>query len=109
GLAWAATLAASLCTFAMAVHLVDVIRAGGPLSYEVGGWPAPYGIELAVDAFSALLLLIVTGASTIALLAARTSLDREIPAGRQHLFYTAWLMALAGLIGIVVAGDAFNL
>lgn len=109
GLAWAATLAASLCTFAMAVHLVDVIRAGGPLSYEVGGWPAPYGIELAVDAFSALLLLIVTGASTIALLAARTSLDREIPAGRQHLFYTAWLMALAGLIGIVVAGDAFNI
>ncbi len=109
GLAWAATVAASVCTFAMAVHLVSLARAGESLTYDLGGWPAPYGIELVVDAFAALLLLIVTGASTAALLVARTSLEREIPAARQPLFYTAWLLALGGLIGIVVAGDAFNI
>jgi multicomponent Na+:H+ antiporter subunit D len=109
GLAWAATTAASLCTFAIAIALVRAVSTDGRLSYAVGGWTAPYGIELAVDEFSALLLLIVTGASSIALLSARTSLDLEVHGTRQHLFYTAWLLALAGLIGIVVAGDAFNI
>ncbi|MDZ7669660.1 MAG: hypothetical protein U5Q16_09675 [Gammaproteobacteria bacterium] len=70
------------------------------MSYDMGGWPAPYGIELIVDAFSALLLVIVTGASTAALLVARGSLDTEICESRQHLFYTAWLLGLAGLAGI---------
>lgn len=108
GLAWAATTAASACSLAIAVRLAQYVRSEGPLSYSLGGWPAPYGIELVVDAFSALLLLIVTGASTLALLVSRQGLEREVPAHRQYLLYTAWLLALAGLSGIVVSGDAFN-
>lgn len=109
GLAWAAATAASLCTFVLAVALVDVARTGDVMRYEVGSWPAPYGIEMVVDSFSALILLIVTGASSIALLVAKKTLDFEVPKDRQHLFYTAWLLALAGLAGIVVSGDAFNI
>jgi len=109
GLAWAAATASSLCSFAVAVSLVAAVRDGGLQTYAVGSWVAPYGIELIVDEFSALLLLIVTGASSAALLVAHTSLGKEIAADRQHLFYTAWLLALAGLSGIVVSGDAFNI
>jgi multicomponent Na+:H+ antiporter subunit D len=109
GLAWAAATAASLCTFALSAAMVDVARSGETLRYEVGSWPAPYGIEMVVDAFSALLLLIVTGASSVALLVAKKSLDFEVQKDRQHLFYTAWLLALAGLAGIVISGDAFNI
>jgi multicomponent Na+:H+ antiporter subunit D len=109
GLAWAAATAASLFSFAVAVALVIAVRDTGLQSYAVGSWPAPYGIELIVDEFSALLLLIVTGASTGGLLIAHTSLKNEITDDRQHLFYTAWLLALAGLSGIVVSGDAFNI
>lgn len=108
-LAWAAATATSLCAFALAVSLAAAVRADGPLSYAVGSWPAPYGIELVVDAFTVLLLLIVTGASSCALLIARSSLDHEVRKDSQHLFYTAWLLALAGLLGIVVSGDAFNI
>ena len=75
----------------------------------MGCWPAPFGIELVVDAFSALLLLIVTGASSLALLAGAQSLDKDIDPTRQPLFYAAWLLALAGLAGILVTGDAFNI
>ena len=109
GLAWAAATAASAFSFAVAVALVRQVDDVGALNYEVGSWPAPYGIELVVDEFSALLLLIVTGASSIALLVAHNSLVKEIAEDRQHLFYTAWLLALAGLCGIVVSGDAFNI
>ena len=78
GLAWAAATAASLFSFAVAVALVIAVRDTGLQSYAVGSWPAPYGIELIVDEFSALLLLIVTGASTGGLLIAHTSLKNEI-------------------------------
>ncbi len=109
GLAWAACTAASAIAFVVAVELVLGVLDGGPSSYLMGSWPAPYGIELKVDALSALLLLTVTGASVLALMAGRESLDRQIDAGRQPYFYAAWLLALAGLSGIVVAADAFNI
>ena len=109
GLAWAASTMASVLTFAIAIQIVQGVLSGGPMSYLMGSWPAPYGIELMVDSFSALLLLVVTGASAFALISGRESLDSQIDAGRQPLFYAAWLLALAGLSGIVVAADAFNI
>jgi len=107
-LSWAVATAASICAFAIAVTLTAGILAEGELTYLMGSWPAPWGIELGVDAFSALMLLIVTGASSLALLAGVQSLDRDIEAERQPLFYAAWLLALAGLAGILVTADAFN-
>ncbi len=109
GLAWATATAASIFTFAIALMMTAGVLDGQTFSYQMGGWPAPYGIELRVDAFAALVLLVVSGASTIALLAGRKSLDADIEADRQPLFYAAWLLALAGLVGIPVAADAFNI
>ena len=109
GLAWAAATAASAVSFAIAVQLTAGVLGGQEYRYALGGWSAPYGIELLVDSFSALLLLIVTGASTLALLAGKSSVEREIESHRQPLFYSAWLLALAGLAGILVAADAFNI
>ena len=108
-LAWAAATAASVCAFAIAIALTREVLAGGEIQYFMGSWPAPYGIELGVDAMSALVLLVVTGASSIALLAGAQSLDREIEFERQPLFFAAWLLALAGLAGILVTADAFNI
>jgi multicomponent Na+:H+ antiporter subunit D len=109
GLAWAACTAASLLAFAIAVQLVLQVLGGEAATYLMGSWPAPYGIALRVDGLSALLLLTVTGASVLALAGGRESLDRQIEAVRQPYFYAAWLLALAGLSGIVVAADAFNI
>jgi multicomponent Na+:H+ antiporter subunit D len=109
GLPWAAATAGSLMALAIAVNLAAAVLAGQEVRYEMGGWAAPYGIELGVDAFSALLLLVVTGASSAALLAARRSIDDAIEAHRQPLFYAAWLLVLAGLAGILVSADAFNI
>ena len=108
GLAWAAASAASLMAFAIAIAITSMVLSGGALSYEMGGWPAPYGITLEIDALSALVLLLVTGASAITLLCGRASLAQNMDAGRQHLFFAAWLIVLAGLSGIAVTGDAFN-
>ena len=108
-LAWAAATATSLMAFAISVDLAMTATGGDVAIYQMGSWPAPYGIELRVDALSALLLLIVTGASSLALLGGRASLLAAVTEERGHYFFAAWLLALAGLVGIVVSADAFNI
>ena len=108
GLAWAAATAASLMAFAIAIALTLVVMEHGSVSYAMGSWPAPYGISLNIDALSAVVLLVVTGASALGLLAGRASLAAQIDEDRLFLFYAAWLVVLAGLSGITVTGDAFN-
>ena len=108
-LSWSVATVASLCAFAIAIALtLDVLEVGS-VHYLMGSWPAPFGIELGVDAFSALLLLIVTGASSLALIAGASSLQQQVESERQPLFYAAWLLALAGLCGILVTADVFNI
>lgn len=109
GMAWAAAVASSAMALAIAIALTNAVLHGDSVVYLMGSWPAPYGIELRVTTFSALLLLIVTGASTVTLVAGRNSIDAEIEHHRQPLFYAAWMLAVAGFVGIAVAGDAFNI
>jgi multicomponent Na+:H+ antiporter subunit D len=109
GLAWAGATAVALLSFWIALSMAVAVLQGAHFGYDMGGWQAPYGIELSVGGFSALVLVIVTGAGALSLLAARPSIDRQIEEGRQSLFYAAWLLALAGLAGIVVSADAFNI
>ncbi len=108
GLAWAAATLVSLMSFAIAVQLTILVLAGQVPGYFMGSWPAPFGIELRIDDFTALMLLVLTGASSVALIGGRMSIDSEIEAERQPLFYSAWSLALAGLSGIIVSADAFN-
>ncbi len=109
GLAWAGATAVALLSFAVALNMAIAISDGAHYRYDMGGWAAPYGIELSVGAFSSLILLIVTGAAATALLAGRASIDSQIEPDRQPMFYAAWLLALAGLAGIAVSADAFNI
>jgi multicomponent Na+:H+ antiporter subunit D len=109
GLAWAATTATSILALLISAALASGALSGEVQRYEMGAWAAPYGIELSVDSFGALLLLILSGASTLALLAGRASLDEQLEPERQPLFFSAWLLVLAGLSGILVSADAFNI
>ncbi len=109
GLAWAATAAVSTLTLIIAIEIASMTLGGQTLHYAMGGWEAPIGIVLEIDSFSALVLLVVAGANALAILAGRRSVDSEIEVHRQPMFYAAWLLSLAGLTGMVVSGDAFNI
>jgi len=106
---WACAALASGVSFAIAMLLALAASEVTAISYDVGSWPAPFGIELRITGFSALLLLIITGASTVALIAGKASLDADIAPARSQYFYAAWLLAVGGLVGIVASGDAFNI
>lgn len=108
-LPWLAATATSGLTFLIAVGLANQVLDSGTIEYALGNWPVPFGIGLVVSPFSALMVLIISGASLVALLAGRQSMDAEVPPENQSLLYACWLLALTGLLGIAVTGDAFNI
>ena len=84
------------------------VIAHGPISYEFGGWEPPIGIEYVVDHVAAFVSLIVTTVALAVVVATRRMAEREMQ-GRQGLYYSLVLLLLAGLTGIVVTADLFNL
>jgi multicomponent Na+:H+ antiporter subunit D len=107
-LVWATAMTVSALAFATAVALLAQVLESGPISYALGGWAAPWGIEYRVDTVNALVLLIVSAISTVVLPFARASVEHEVREDRVGLFYTAWMLCLTGLLGITITGDAFN-
>ena len=107
-LAWSLAAAVSGVSFAIAVALAGAVSDGSEIAYLLGGWAAPWGIEYRIDALNALVLVIVTGASTVSLVHARLSVAREVRRERIGLLYTAWLLCLTGMLGMTITGDAFN-
>ena len=107
--AWALAWIASAFSFGCAVLLAAEVFGGSVVVSELGGWAAPWGIEYRVDLLNAFVLLIVSGIGVVVLWAAPASIRADIDAESQGLFYAAWLLCLAGLLGITVTGDAFNL
>ena len=107
-LVWLFALIVSGLAFLISSLLLQQVMASGTIIYGLGGWDAPWGIEYRIDQLNALLLLIISAVSTVVLLAAHTSIKQEIPADRHRLFYILYLLSLAGMLGIVATGDAFN-
>ena len=108
GLAWGLALAVSWAGFAIALTLLAQVYGGEPITYFFGGWAPPWGIEYRIDTLNAFVLVIIGAISSAVMLFAKRSVSREIPANRQHLFYAMVLLLLAGLYGITITGDAFN-
>ena len=108
-LAWLLALIVSWVSFAVALGLLAQTIDGSVLSYELGSWAPPWGIEYRVDVVNAFVLLIVSGISALVLPYARRSVADEIPESLHALFYTCYLLCLSGLLGVTITGDAFNI
>ncbi|MCG7899476.1 MAG: monovalent cation/H+ antiporter subunit D family protein [Candidatus Thiodiazotropha lotti] len=107
-LPWAASFAVSIaCAVFAGIQLGSVLQ-GGTISYELGGWAPPWGIEYRIDAVNAFVALIVAVIAALTLPYALHSVEREIPEEKIPTFYSALLLCLTGLLGITQTGDIFN-
>ncbi|MEH0108633.1 Na+/H+ antiporter subunit D [Tersicoccus sp. MR15.9] len=82
----------------------------GPRSIDLGGWPAPHGIVMVVDQFSALMLVV----SSVVSLAVLVYATAQGAAGGEEeepisVFHPAFLILVAGVSNAFLAGDLFNL
>ncbi|MEQ8745575.1 monovalent cation/H+ antiporter subunit D family protein [Pyruvatibacter sp.] len=108
---WAGTMAliTAIACFIMSVLLLQQVMTTGPISYHLGGWAPPFGIEYRVDAMNAFVLVIVAATSALVLSFAGKSIRGEIEPSKQALFYTVFTLCLCGLLGVTITGDAFNI
>jgi multicomponent Na+:H+ antiporter subunit D len=107
-LAWPIAFIASAASFVIACLLLSKVIGGGIISYQIGGWAPPLGIEYRVDAANAFVLFLVTGIATLVLPYARQSVKAEMPQRTQTLFYALFLLCMTGLLGVTITADAFN-
>ena len=93
----------------MSAWLLHAVMGGGVIVYAFGGWKPPWGIAYSVDVVNAYVLLIVSAIASVVLPVGPGAAAHSIPKGREYLFYASFLACLAGLLGVTITGDAFNL
>jgi multicomponent K+:H+ antiporter subunit D len=100
-----ATTVALLITSIVLLRLADMMPPGsGVRTYQLGNWPAPFGIVLVLDRLSALMLVLTSVLGIAALLYSLARWHRMGPR-----FHTIFQLQLMGLNGAFLTGDLFNL
>ncbi len=107
--AWAWATIIGFITFALGVTMLGHVMDSGTILYKMGNWDAPWGIVYRVDPLGAFVVVIVTAIAAVVMPYAKQSIENEIPKERHYLVYCMILLCMAGLIGMAVTGDAFNL
>lgn len=105
---WGIALLVSLAMPLISAALLAEVLANGAISYRMGGWEPPYGIEYRVDVANAYVLLIISVMGAVLMPYAARSVAGEVPENKQAWFYCMYLLCLSGLLGITITGDAFN-
>jgi multicomponent Na+:H+ antiporter subunit D len=108
-LAWAWTTLIAWISALIAVVILAQVLIGGPISYWIGNWQPPWGIEYRIDTLNAFISLLVAFLGAIIATYARRSIETELPSERIAWYYASYLLCLAGLLGMTVTGDAFNI
>jgi multicomponent Na+:H+ antiporter subunit D len=100
-----------IAAFAAVFFSFDALSAclrDGAQRYELAGWAPPWGIEIVIDPLSGVMAVLVSVIGLLAAVYAGPYLSSE-SVRRTGLFYSVYSLLLAGLLGIVVTGDLFNL
>lgn len=94
-------LAAILFSFLV---MASVFMQGQTVIMKFSGWSPPFGIVWVVDSFNALMGLLVTGMAMLVAIYS-TKYIRE----RRSRFFTLLCLMTAGLLGVTLTGDVFNM
>lgn len=97
-------------TFLFIWTLISLPHSGIPVAYHVGGWAPVDGIAVGIsmvrDGFTCLMLLII---NLVAFAASIYSIQYMSHYTDKNKYYTLYLLMVAGLNGVVLSGDLFNL
>lgn len=96
----------SAALLAVSLALLGAVREYGPLATQVGNWPAPFGITLVADRFSAIMVVL---AGLIGLAVSIYSLEDIGPRREAFGYHPLLQILLMGVCGSFLTGDLFNL
>lgn len=99
------SLVAGTALLVLSVAMLRVLASNGPFVCKMGGWRAPFGINLVFDGLSGFMIFTISLVTFGILLFSIPYLDRFV--GRSK-FYTLLLLMITGMNGVVLTGDIFN-
>jgi len=106
---WLADILGNLATLSLLVASlvsVGIVNTHGTLVYSVGAWKPPIGIAMVLDGLTSFMLVTV---NLVACAIAFYSINYMERFTAKWKFYTLFLLMLAGMNGVIVTGDMFNL
>ncbi|HET9023340.1 MAG TPA: monovalent cation/H+ antiporter subunit D [Burkholderiaceae bacterium] len=105
----AVSLGTTVALLGVALHLAGVAASGTVHSYLLGNWKAPFGIALALDRLSALMLVLTAVVAIGSALYARGGGARGPHDARGLHYHALFQFQLMGLNGAFLTADLFNL
>ena len=100
------TLVGGVGLLVAAVLLLRAVDAAGVLATQAGGWPAPFGITLVADLFSALMVTLAAGVGcAVAVFSVMSTAEDEERLG----YYPLFNILMMGICGAFLTGDIFDL
>ncbi len=89
------------------LNLHNVVQHG-EVRYMFSGWKQPLGIEWVADGLASVVLVVLSALGLMGMVFTGTTAPKAL-ANRIVHFYTLILLLISALVGIVFAGDLFNL
>ena len=102
----AVAFAGAVGILASAVAVLARVEASGIQVLQIGGWPAPFGITLVADLFSALLVVMV---GIVGVVVTGNSFSGVDPRREAFGYHALLHVLLMGVSGAFLTGDIFNL
>ncbi len=104
------TLSAAACLFMAGAAICAAVGAGGTVVYPVGGWGLmnniPVGIVMVMDGLTSFMLVTTNIGALMASIYSISYMKRYTDTWK---FYALFLLMVAGMNGVIITGDMFNL
>lgn len=105
---WFSDILANIAAFSLLIVAFALLyfTKGGVLVYKVGNHLPPIGISMVADSLTVFMLVTV---NLVAFLITVYSIDYMKKYTAKWKFYTLFMLMLAGINGVIITGDLFNL
>jgi multicomponent Na+:H+ antiporter subunit D len=106
--AWMISVGGAVFAAWMALAVAGEVARREVVDYAIGGFLPPLGIAFRIDGLGATMALLVSFMGVLAALYSGHALDAEVRTEKHPLVQAALLLCIAGMLGVVATGDAFN-
>ena len=96
----------TLSLLACSLYSIKLVNTYKIMVYKVGGWIPPIGICMVLDGLTSFMLVTVNLVSFLVTIYSISYMKKYTDKWR---FYTLFMLMLAGMNGIIITGDFFNL
>jgi multicomponent Na+:H+ antiporter subunit D len=104
-------IASLILLFLLIISILSLNNTGeNPTIYRVGGWEAvnsvPIGIYMVMDGFTTIMLFIINLIGFVSVIYSISYISRYTS---ENYFYSLFCLMIAGMNGVVLSGDIFNI